>query len=101
MRGLRSEGKFPASPCPPGGLSRGKGQGMHNGIWERLCEAQARGGQEGFPERAALHAAPKHEWDWDTMRRQTGSAAGQGTLLGKVLGVRPESSVVETAPGVQ
>ena len=74
---------------------------MHNGIWERLCEAQARGGQEGFPERAALHAAPKHEWDWDTMRRQTGSAAGQGTLLGKVLGVRPESSVVETAPGVQ
>ena len=33
---------------------------MHNAIWEDLCGAQAIEGQEGFPERAALHAAPKH-----------------------------------------
>lgn len=40
---LRSEGKFPAPPCPPGGLSTGKGQSIHNDIQKCLC-----GGQEGF-----------------------------------------------------
>lgn len=38
----------------------GKGLGMHNGIWEQLCGAQAIGDQGGFLERAALHSAPKH-----------------------------------------
>lgn len=35
----------------------------------------------------------------NTVSRERDGAAGQGTLLHKVLGVHPESSAVETAPG--
>lgn len=57
----------------------GKGLGMHNGIWEQLCGAQAIGDQGGFLERAALHSAPKHSEQREGWCYRPGDPPAQGS----------------------